>query len=1177
MAKTTLADALAAVDAVIKGQAVPQEPEGQNLVAQGLIARFAAPHDQASFDALLKQIPLLEPRYRAQVMASIMNLTGGVPVGHITLLLGSPIFDLLRDDMNFMADQEVLDQIYAGEEEQWAIMMEDPYGLDKEYFINILEARKMAPTAEQIGFLLDNEPDRLFLSRCLWLQTQHADVTDQIPGLHLERLGQLMRENMEEAGPLLRIEGQLQNKSSWLDDHLVQNNSRLTPERRADLLAHYLTEQIPAKPKNPLTGHPDFDWVAKRQMTPEGWEEILQAGSFAKITTLPDELWTALDFASQVILAKSLKRDNKPELLVESLKDNPAAPMIERRKHILLKITLWRHAGVSNLEPLLEEFFALTKNMAPIVEDWNIETPVVDLNPYLRGERFLHDQDRDPEIQLVTWKEGGVSEYQEKWDEFLRELTRQNPHCAAALLYSNHAPQQVNVSELLVTTALKNKPDIVQLLAALATQESSEDDQGKRKPLNWLGLPLADERAAGQAVDGEEEDREEQISAAMEAKVLELNKQLNYLIEKVPGWKEFLDKYPRLRALVPGAVAFWTACGAWKLEASDLTGVSERILLAQIFGAHKWMRQADGTDISWADLVEPAKRMNIISQMEPVSAALREWLQQAGVVGGQGLALLRQPEVDRRCGGKITLREDEDLKSLATLGPGLQFPLSTNKLIEAGKEENLAAPRTLVPEGYWFRPQDGEDVSAYVAEARTGSLALRMFMLGDKYSPDMSRRLNESALLRPLFTSLMTQASPESALALLASPEASLRSLASKQAWNEERASKARWTQVERLERRRALFEAFQSQEHGEEALDWQTWNQTLHRLNDASKQEPDRFRNLKSFARMIEVADDWHKEFGSLHVNKASAKAWPHMAEFPIAMIPGYRDEKYEIVHLGDSVQIAEEGAAMAHCVGSYRTAGMKGNSILYSIRQEGERLATAELSPEGKIIQMYGYKDAMVPQEHRERLYELFDYLTADATRRRAVLLRAKGESEERESVTDKWIESSVQSSKPLELIDRELRALAQDYPAAKRRLAARAAITRYGEPDLKWLAEARPELLGQLTDIRQEVRGQALAVLAQEGLRAAREIVRTRLPAEATIFDAELIMKAKVRDVNDPGIDWLLARRPELKDEQICAVRASQFEPVELAWPEVEKPEHYTTKLAGAAGIKKTGIKI
>ena len=69
-----------------------------------------------------------------------------------------------------------------------------------------------------------------------------------------------------------------------------------------------------------------------------------------------------------------------------------------------------------------------------------------------------------------------------------------------------------------------------------------------------------------------------------------------------------------------------------------------------------------------------------------------------------------------------------------------------------------------------------------------------------------------------------------------------------------------------------------------------------------------------------------------------------PNLA-FPDPWYPAARLGDYEILPIQDGASLYREGTAMHHCVGTYGDQVQRGNFYIYSIRRNGERVATLAL----------------------------------------------------------------------------------------------------------------------------------------------------------------------------------------------------------------------------------------
>jgi hypothetical protein len=66
----------------------------------------------------------------------------------------------------------------------------------------------------------------------------------------------------------------------------------------------------------------------------------------------------------------------------------------------------------------------------------------------------------------------------------------------------------------------------------------------------------------------------------------------------------------------------------------------------------------------------------------------------------------------------------------------------------------------------------------------------------------------------------------------------------------------------------------------------------------------------------------------------------------FPSPWFPATKIGDYEVVPIDNSAALYREGAAMHHCVGTYAGAVRGGTLYIYSVRRDGERVATLALA---------------------------------------------------------------------------------------------------------------------------------------------------------------------------------------------------------------------------------------
>ena len=83
------------------------------------------------------------------------------------------------------------------------------------------------------------------------------------------------------------------------------------------------------------------------------------------------------------------------------------------------------------------------------------------------------------------------------------------------------------------------------------------------------------------------------------------------------------------------------------------------------------------------------------------------------------------------------------------------------------------------------------------------------------------------------------------------------------------------------------------------------------------------------------------------------------------------YQDGGYGVVELTSATELADEGAAMHHCVGTYAERCLRGGLRIFSIRKDDSRVATAELQERDgawRLAQLKGYRNGAPTRELEE-----------------------------------------------------------------------------------------------------------------------------------------------------------------------------------------------------------------
>jgi hypothetical protein len=114
---------------------------------------------------------------------------------------------------------------------------------------------------------------------------------------------------------------------------------------------------------------------------------------------------------------------------------------------------------------------------------------------------------------------------------------------------------------------------------------------------------------------------------------------------------------------------------------------------------------------------------------------------------------------------------------------------------------------------------------------------------------------------------------------------------------------------------------------------------------------------SLKTVKRL---SHDWHEAV-------ANNMDGPNQL-FPDPWCEGGLVADYEILPITNSADLYREGRAMHHCVGAYSEEVRQGNAYFYSVRKDGDRIATVELirnNPCARLGQIRGMCNSVVGDE--------------------------------------------------------------------------------------------------------------------------------------------------------------------------------------------------------------------
>ena len=134
--------------------------------------------------------------------------------------------------------------------------------------------------------------------------------------------------------------------------------------------------------------------------------------------------------------------------------------------------------------------------------------------------------------------------------------------------------------------------------------------------------------------------------------------------------------------------------------------------------------------------------------------------------------------------------------------------------------------------------------------------------------------------------------------------------------------------------------------------------------------------RKGTSLISALEMNTELHKHFGSLvqEANLGNKKDFQWEALFDGSLtLKSPSGKQYSLTNINTRLELLEEGSVMNHCVFSYLSRCMAGESVILSLKdEEGNRVATAELNLEPDngaetctIGDFYGYANSSVPKD--------------------------------------------------------------------------------------------------------------------------------------------------------------------------------------------------------------------
>ena len=145
---------------------------------------------------------------------------------------------------------------------------------------------------------------------------------------------------------------------------------------------------------------------------------------------------------------------------------------------------------------------------------------------------------------------------------------------------------------------------------------------------------------------------------------------------------------------------------------------------------------------------------------------------------------------------------------------------------------------------------------------------------------------------------------------------------------------------------------------------------------------------------RSVQLSDNWHAAIhrelesainekhgtGQSDLHFARGSEWPLVLQEPLTL------ENYKFTELPNVAALIQEGRLMQHCVGSYGEKCAHGNTLIFSVADQGDmKLATLELAiceETGRIslVSHKGIRNANPSEECQEAALAFVNHLNAE-----------------------------------------------------------------------------------------------------------------------------------------------------------------------------------------------------
>ena len=131
-----------------------------------------------------------------------------------------------------------------------------------------------------------------------------------------------------------------------------------------------------------------------------------------------------------------------------------------------------------------------------------------------------------------------------------------------------------------------------------------------------------------------------------------------------------------------------------------------------------------------------------------------------------------------------------------------------------------------------------------------------------------------------------------------------------------------------------------------------------VRHMVDFVRAHPDTFNPLWTLDRARAEEQNWHADLAVAEVVECTGVSLDTVIDYTsLPLLWKYGGLRFAALQTGKALRT--EGAAMHHCVASYWRNVVNGKSRIYSIRENGSRVATLEVT--GQLTQYKGRNDAL------------------------------------------------------------------------------------------------------------------------------------------------------------------------------------------------------------------------